>query len=76
LAVICVRSIAKGPKISATKTQKGPKKNSVGKRKSGAEFLPDLSKKVRKEMEVFKVYFFIQSSIDFLPKTMPINWFI
>jgi hypothetical protein len=35
------------------KAQKGPKKNLVGPGKSGAELLPDLSKKGRKGAELF-----------------------
>jgi hypothetical protein len=54
------------------KAQKGPKKNLVGPGKSGAELLPDLSKK---RPNFLKVWFFIKSSI-FPVKTRPINWFI
>jgi hypothetical protein len=45
-------SVAKGPQIRP-QSSKGPKKNLMGPGKSGAELLPDLSKKVRKGGELF-----------------------
>jgi hypothetical protein len=45
-------SVAKGPKFRPQNT-KGAEKNCVGPEKSGAEFLPDLTKKDRKGAELF-----------------------
>jgi hypothetical protein len=45
-------SVAKGPQFRPQNT-KGAEKNCVGPEKSGAEYLPDLTKKGRKGAELF-----------------------
>jgi hypothetical protein len=64
-ALVPERSVAKGPKLR--QSSKRAEKNCVGPEKSGAELLPNLSKKGRKGAELFYVWFFIKSSI-FTPK--------
>jgi hypothetical protein len=48
-------SVAKGPKFRPQNT-KGAEKNCVGPEKSGAEFLPDLTKKGRKGADLFLMF--------------------
>jgi hypothetical protein len=56
--------VAKGPKFRPQNT-KGAEKNCVGPEKSGAEYLPDLSKKGRKGAELFSSL----KQLNFLQKT-------
>jgi hypothetical protein len=55
-------SVAKGPKFQPQSSKRAVL-NLVGPGKSGAEQLPDLSKKGRKGAELFYVWFFIKLSI-------------
>jgi hypothetical protein len=70
-AKLPMASVAKGPQSS-----KRAEQILVGPGKSGAELLPDLSKKGRKGAELFLGLVFHEIMYHFLPKTRSINWFI
>jgi hypothetical protein len=72
--IVLVYSVAKGPKFRP-QSSKRAEQNLVGQGKSGAELLPDLSKKGRKGAEQFLGLVFHKNHLYFLPKTRPINWF-